>query len=146
MKSKSPKITNSQTPEMVLREFINDLEYLIHSTKDWVVILRESKKQVEKLEAINQIHVETTAILNYINSILDYVRERADADSDETILSRIANELRHPMTTIEGFSKLYQESTTSRERKQEIENLLLQSIKNIEKGFVRFRNKYSRLG
>ena len=153
MKSKYSELSDSLTPEKVLQQFAIDSEHPVNQMNNWSITLYKSTEMNEKLKLAAQIHKEAEAMLEYVYSIIDYLREPPKTEIDRirseenlsditkipinsfsayTILSRFTHELRHPMTVIVSYSHYYQKSHMRPDEQQEMENSLIETIEHVK--------------
>ena len=163
MKSKYSKPSNSLMPEIVLQQYLVNLENSVDQMSTQLITLHKPIERDEKLRAARHLHEEVEALLEYIHSIMDYLRKRqhkngvgtihSREDSNDIIevsisllpadiiLSRFSNELRHPLTAIAGFADYYQKSQIGADEQQDVENSITETVELVKQMCLQLRNE-----
>ena len=163
MKSKYLEPSDSISPEIVLQQYVVDLENSVDQMSIRLITLRKSIERNEKVKSARQLHVEADALLEYIYSIMGYLRKRQKKSGTDTIqpgedskniaegsirslsadiiLSRFSNELRHPLTAIAGFADYYQKSQIVADEQQDVENSITETVELVKQMCLQLRNE-----
>lgn len=147
------KISNFQSPKVILEQFVTDLRFPFTQIRDLSATLLDVSSPNERKKKFSQLEQSASTIRENFTQVIDYLNARlrlrevklgeegnstklSEDNIAEALLADFSHELRAPVTSLIGFVTICQEYTLDQDRLEKYIGIIQNTAKYLEELFT----------